>query len=150
MHCKREFCRENEGGFLQLYKPLTVINAFKSSGIYPIDSFVVTRDMLKPSLSYIIDASDCEKDTENVKQSREEQRLAECAFKVFESSLNTSYRQRYSQRIQEGYNEEGVSPCFDVYKKPHNKANPSNDKEDGRNASTSELLAHVAVQQPIL
>lgn len=104
--------------------------------------------MLKPSLLYINDASDCEKDTENVKESTEEQRLAEGALKVFESSLNTPDRQRYSQRIEEGYNVEGVSPCFDVYKKLHNKANPSDvDKGDRKNASALLLLAHVAFQQ---
>lgn len=127
---------------------MTVIHAFKSSGIYPVDRTVVTRDMLKPSLPYKNDTSDCEKDTENVKQSTEEQRLAEGALKVFESSLNTPDRQRPSQRIEEGYNVEGVSPCFDVYKKLHNKANPSDvDKGDERNASALNLLAHVAFQQ---
>lgn len=61
--------------FLQFYKSLTVINAFKSWGIYSVHSTVVTRDMLKPSFSFINNASDCEKDTENMKQSTEEQRL---------------------------------------------------------------------------
>lgn len=38
--------------YWQFYKPLTIINAFKSSGIYPVDSSVMSGDMLKPSLTF--------------------------------------------------------------------------------------------------
>lgn len=62
----RKYTRENPGKaigkenfavklsetFLHFYKQLTVINAFKSAGIYPVDSTVITHEMLKPSLTY--------------------------------------------------------------------------------------------------
>jgi hypothetical protein len=61
---KENFAEKLKEAFLQFHKPLTVINAFVSSGIYPVDSTVVTRDMLKPSLAYVDDPSSHEKDTE--------------------------------------------------------------------------------------
>ncbi|WAR05558.1 hypothetical protein MAR_020927, partial [Mya arenaria] len=36
--------------FLLFYKPPTVINAFKSSGIYPVDSSAISSEALKPAL----------------------------------------------------------------------------------------------------
>ena len=37
------------------YKPLTFINSFKSSGIYPVDSKVISDNQLKPGLTYVAD-----------------------------------------------------------------------------------------------
>ncbi|XP_052233020.1 uncharacterized protein LOC127845885 [Dreissena polymorpha] len=58
----RKYSRENPGrsigkevfaeklteAFLNFYKILTVINAFRSSGIYPVDASVITDEILKP------------------------------------------------------------------------------------------------------
>ena len=62
----RKYARENPGkniskitfaeklreAFLLFYKPLTVINAFKSSGIYPVDSSVISSDIRKSGLTF--------------------------------------------------------------------------------------------------
>lgn len=152
---KENFAEKLKEAFLQFYKPLTVINAFKSSGIYPVDSTVVTKDMLKPSLPYLEDPSnpEIEKENETIPQEKlgtEKQEMAKGALEVFESSLSTPTRQRYSQRIQEGYDVEGVSPCFDVYKKLHGKAYPLSSHTDTggtRAASGLDILAQVAAQQ---
>ena len=122
---KENFAEKLKEAYLQFYKPLTVINAFKSSGIYPVDSTVVTRDMLKPSLPYLEDESshveiDTEKNIEsnpNEKIETEKQKMAQGALEVFESTLSTPARQRYTKRMEEGFDIEGLSPCFDVYKK---------------------------------
>jgi hypothetical protein len=71
--------------------------------------------------------------------------MAQGALEVFEKSLNTPVRQRYLQRIQEGFDVEWMAPCFDVYKRLHSKANPS--KEVKETTSALDLLATVAAQQ---
>lgn len=149
---KENFAEKLKEAYLQFYKPLTVINAFKSSGIYPVDSTVVTRDMLKPSLPYLEDGSshveiDTEKNIESNPQEKietEKQKMAQGALEVFESTLSTPARQRYTKRMEEGFDIEGLSPCFDVYKKKYGKAYPSGDKIT---PSAFEILANVATQQ---
>lgn len=42
--------------------------------------------------------------------------------------LSTPTNQRYTQRIEEGFDIEGFSPCFDAYKKLYPKANPDTGK----------------------
>jgi len=49
---KENFAELLKEAYLLFYRPLTVINSFKSSGIYPVDSTVVTSTMLKPGLTY--------------------------------------------------------------------------------------------------
>ena len=71
--------------------------------------------------------------------------MTQGALEVFEKSLNTPVRQRYVQRIQEGFDVEGMSPCFDVYKRLHSKANPSNEVKE--TTSALDLVATVAAQQ---
>ena len=48
---KKNFAEKLTEAYLQFYKPLAVMNAFKASGIYPVDSTVITSEMLKPSLT---------------------------------------------------------------------------------------------------
>ncbi|XP_062593403.1 uncharacterized protein LOC134254888 [Saccostrea cucullata] len=167
----RKYCRENPGKtigkdnfaiklsetFLQFYKPLTVINAFKSAGIYPVDSTVITREMLKPSLTYTDDEAanvciDIEETRTDSQEESGEQEKAKGALEVFQNTLSTPVRQRYAYQIEEGLDLERQSPCFDVYKKLHEKAYPHDRdlKEKSRHTcSTSglELLADAAVLQ---
>jgi hypothetical protein len=49
---KENFAAKLKDAFLLFYKPLTVINAFKASGIYPVDGTVITKEMLKPGITY--------------------------------------------------------------------------------------------------
>ena len=39
---KENFAEKLTEAYLQFYKPLTVMNAFKASGVYPVDSTVIT------------------------------------------------------------------------------------------------------------
>lgn len=54
----------------------------------------------------------------------EEQKKAKGALEVFQSTLSTPVRQRYANQSEEGLDLEGQFPCFDVYKKLHDKAYP--------------------------
>lgn len=126
---KENFAVKLSETFLHFYKPLTVINAFKSAGIYPVDSTVITHEMLKPSLTYTDKAAnecaEVENETSTSSQEEsEEQKKAKGALEVFQSTLSTPVRQRYANQLEEGLDLEGQFPCFDVYKKLHDKAYP--------------------------
>lgn len=169
----RKYTRENPGKaigkenfavklsetFLHFYKPLTVINAFKSAGIYPVDSTVITHEMLKPSLTYTDKAAnecaEVENETSTSSQEEsEEQKKAKGALEVFQSTLSTPVRQRYANQLEEGLDLEGQSPCFNVYKKLHDKAYPPDRGLKRRSKHTSsastsglDLLADAALLQ---
>lgn len=85
-------------------------------------------------------------------------------MKALEQVLTTPVRQKYRERLQEGYDLEGQSPCFDVYKKLSlNSKNVStsttnteteNDKSAGTNHCSSlsgttvtVMCAHTESQQ---
>lgn len=104
---KENFAVKLSETFLHFYKPLTVINAFKSAGIYPVDSTVITHEMLKPSLTYTDKAAnecaEVENETSTSSQEEsEEQKKAKGAFEVFQSTLSTPVRQRYANQLEEG------------------------------------------------
>ena len=149
---KENFAQKLTEAFLQFYKPLTVINAFKASGIYPVSSCVVTSEMLKPSLTFTTELTlagkESEQDTnsENSTESRD-QIKAKGALEVFEETLSTPLRSWYTDRIREGYDVEGQSPCFDVYRKLYNKAYPSVPVKATNIASGLDLLAEAAIAQ---
>lgn len=129
---KEIFPEKLKEAFLLFYKPLTVINAFKSSGIYPVDGTVISSDTLKPGLTY-----SSPKAIESEQQSSEQQssqptvpaqeapesnKKAMCALEMFQEVLSTPVRTKYQMRIDEGYDLEGESPCFDVFRKLHDRA----------------------------
>lgn len=144
----RKYTRENPGKaigkenfavklsetFLHFYKPLTVIDAFKSAGIYPVDSTVITHEMLKPSLTYTDKAANqmnvqrlrmrqvlvVKKNLRNKRKPKVHLRF----FRALFPHLSTPVRQRYANQLEEGLDLEGQFPCFDVYKKLHDKAYP--------------------------
>ncbi|XP_052818209.1 uncharacterized protein LOC128244234 [Mya arenaria] len=141
---KENFAQKLTEAYLQFYKPLTVINAFKASGIYPVDSTVITSDMLKPSLTFSDSASAATPESTSEQQASvtEEQSKARGALEMLEKSLSTPAKERYDTCLKEGYDLEGVSPCFDVYKKLHKKAFPAADSQP---YSGLELLAEAAI-----
>ena len=61
--------------------------------------------------------------------------------------FNTPVRNRYATRINEGFDVEGKSPCFDVFKKLHNKAFPPLPVKETNIATGLELLAEAAMSQ---
>ncbi|XP_052252276.1 uncharacterized protein LOC127858948 isoform X1 [Dreissena polymorpha] len=149
---KEVFAQKLTEAYLQFYKPITVINSFKSSGIYPVDSSVITSEMLKPALTFSGPESvaDQHAATEDSQVSAEVTK-AKGALEVFEETLSTPSRDRYRKRIQEGYNTVGQSPCFDVYQKIYHKANPtletstSTFEEQSSHLTGLDILAHAVV-----
>ena len=144
---KEIFPEKLKEAFLLFYKPLTVINAFKSSGIYPVDGTVISSDTLKPGLTYSTPKAMESEQQSSEQQSSEQQsteqqssekqssqptvsaqevpetnKKATCALEVFQEVLSTPVRTKYQMRIEEGYDIDGESPCFDVYRKLHDRA----------------------------
>lgn len=131
----RRFTRENPGcmigkenfaqllkeAFLLFYRPLTVINSFKSSGIYPVDSTVISATLLKPGLTFCEETDTCQNSETPSEEKGNKSNLRDSlgALTALESALDTPVRQKYKQRIEEGYDIEHLSPCFQVYKRLH-------------------------------
>ena len=109
------FAQKLTEAYLQFYKPLTVINAFKPSGIYPVDRSVIISDMLKPALTFsgLESLPDQYAATDDSKVSAELTK-SKGALEVFEETLSPPYRDRYWKQIQDYYIV-GQSPCFAVY-----------------------------------
>ncbi|WAQ99701.1 JERKL-like protein, partial [Mya arenaria] len=142
---KENFAEKLNVAYLEFYKPLTVINAFKSSGIYPVDSMKITSEMLKPGLTFSGKSLVEEEKAVVVVHQEElhETARAKGALSGFEETLATPVRDKYNNRIEEGYDMEGISPCFDVYRKLHKKAHPSKATSQ---ATGLDLLADTALQ----
>ena len=136
------FSEKLKDAFLLFYKPLTVINAFKASGIYPVDGSVITLATLKPGITYALAGSEPEltiiPDEKTKKTSDKKDSGALLAFQAFDSALSTPVREKYQRRLDEGYDIEGQSPCFDVYKKLARKTQIST--EEPKTKMTSPLL----------
>lgn len=49
---KQNFAEKLKETFLLFYKPLTVINSFKTSGIYPVNANAVSKDQLKTGITF--------------------------------------------------------------------------------------------------
>ena len=49
---RTNFAQKLKEAYIQFYKPLTVVNSFKASGIYPVDSTMIAEGDLKPGLTY--------------------------------------------------------------------------------------------------
>lgn len=97
---EHNFAEKLKDAFLLSYKPLTVLNAFKASGIYPVDDTVITKEQLKPGVTY------CCSETQQVPHEDKEEKPkastdtnvesgASLAFKVLDSALTTPVRERY-------------------------------------------------------
>ena len=154
----RKYTRENPGrcigkeifaqklteAFLQFYKPLTIINAFRSSGIYPVDATVITSETLRPAQTFA-SPSDNTIEEHSLSQSIQceelsAQKKAKGALEVFEETLSTPVRLRYQKRFIEGYDVEGQSPCYDVYRKLHDKAQTTSQKSSSGETHSSSSI----------
>ena len=96
--------------------------------------------MLKPSLTYSAD-KDEDKEVGQSKAIAAEQKKAIDALEVFEETISTPARARYSSRLQEGYDKEGQSPCFDIYRKMYQKAHPGKVGMQQQGKSAFDILA---------
>jgi len=120
---KEKFPALLKEAFLLLYRSLTVVNSFISSGIYPVDSNAVRSEVLKPGLTFSGESSS-ESSKEETEKPSQMQSSTDClgALKVLESALDTPVRTKNRTRIEEGYDIESQSPCFQVYKRLHTKS----------------------------
>jgi hypothetical protein len=70
---------------------------------------------------------------------------AEIALETIEYELSTPTKLKYSQRINEGYDVEGTSPCFDIYRKINLKSERgTNAQKDTSSENDTHLLAAAA------
>jgi hypothetical protein len=123
---KENFAEKLKEAFLLFYKPLTIINAFRSSGIYPVDSNVITKEQVKPGITFsstesasleIESNTQCSSSKSTTVANVEPPHGPSLAFQALESALTTPTKAKYAKRLEEGYDIQGQSPCFDVYKK---------------------------------
>lgn len=123
---KENFAEKLKEAFLLFYKPLTVTTAFRSSGIYPVDGTVITKQHVKPGITFSSVESvtvesksytECSPDESTAKSGIQQPSGPFLALKALESVLTTPTKAKYTQRLQDGYDIRGQSPCFDVYKK---------------------------------
>ena len=123
---KENFAEKLKEAFLLFYKSLTIINAFRSSGIYPVDSTVITKEHVKPGITFsstesasleIESNTECSSSESTTVANVEPAHGPSLAFQALESALTTPTKARYAKRLEEGYDIQGQSPCFDVYKK---------------------------------
>lgn len=121
---KHNFAEKLKEAFLLFYKPLTVINAFRSSGIFPVDGTVISKEQVKPGITFgglesgtEQPNTECSSDEPVAGPSSQETSGSSLALQALESALTTPTKEKYAKRLQEGYDIQGVSPCFDVYKK---------------------------------
>jgi len=120
---KQNFAEKLKEAFLLFYKPLTVINSFKSSGIFPVDGNVISADQLKTGLTFQSSPVKVQEDEKQTDKSEklEEKVKVKGALEALQSVLDTPTQAKYTRRLQEGYNIQGKSPCFDAYKKLYDK-----------------------------
>jgi len=110
--------------FLLFYRPLTVVNSFRSSGIYPVDGNAVRSEVLKPGLTFSGESSVESSKEVTEKPSQMQPSSTDClgALQALESALDTPVRTKNRPRIEEGYDIESQSLCFQVYKRLHTKS----------------------------
>ncbi|XP_038046939.1 uncharacterized protein LOC119721120 [Patiria miniata] len=100
---------------LAFYKPLTVMNSFKSSGIYPINREAISNEKLKPSLTFKSKTPQDEPSTSVPSQ------RADDAFQVFRSVLDEATVTEYEKRMSLAGGDDDaeslpLSPRFRTYK----------------------------------
>ena len=153
----RKYSRENPGksinqenfaeklteAFLLFYKPLTVINAFRSSGIHPVDSSAISSETLKPGLTFASESTasteqtTCDERMPTMEPKTSQQSDAQGALEALECALATPVRLKYKERVNEGYDVEKSSPCFEVYKKLHSKTQSKSTGDSEQTGNTS-------------
>jgi len=130
-------------------KPLAVINAFRSSGIYPEDSSSNSSEALKPGLAFTKEETTRDEGKPNEKPQTSPQSDAQGALEALERAIPTPVRLKYTERVNKGYEAEESSPCFNVYRTLHTKAQIKSTVDSEKSANTSleglDLLASTVV-----
>ena len=150
---KRNFAAKLAETHLEFYKPKIIVGSFKGAGIFPVNRNAVSDKSLKPSLTFMnpehehmeTDKSQCEERDDDVG--------SRLAFEAYNAAISTPVREKYEKRLSEGYDVEGISPGFDVYKKLKSKTKQNSASErktdcdkNVRGKNALDILADVALQ----
>ena len=154
---KPNFAEKLAEAFNAFYRPLTVINSFKATGLYPVDRSQITVEMLAPGLTYEdqdpTESADSGSQASTAQASMAQASTAQAALDVYDSVLSTPVRERYKTRVAAGCAATGLSPAYVAYRKLHEKASgklpaPATARADLGTASTNlDILAEVALRQ---
>lgn len=104
---------------MKFYKPSIIVGSFKGAGIFPVNRDAVSITSLKPSLTFLNSpVTSCKNNVrENLNSTEMQSNGFQIAFQTYNSTISTPVREKYEKRDAEGYDIEGVSPRYDVYKK---------------------------------
>lgn len=143
---KRNFCYVFKDTWEEVMSPSVLIDAFRKSGIYPINRQQISNDRLgtsvvnynnntplavreavRPMTSYTKSQLDAaialsslsgapDRNSTSIKQPEEEKSVpSNNAFEALESTLESQIKQKYRQRMEEGYDMPG-SPVYRAWK----------------------------------
>ncbi|XP_062571348.1 uncharacterized protein LOC134233399 [Saccostrea cucullata] len=142
---KKSFPSKLHETYVAFYKPSIIIGAFKGSGIYPVRRSAISNDRLKPSYTFIDKEEDPETEKTVTRDDEVETKAATEAFQLYSDTIGTPARKRYEQRLEEGWDVEGLSPGFTVYKKLKEKAHPPTISRT--NPRTCQQVSHTTSQE---
>ena len=157
---KPNFAEKLTEAYREFYKPATIVNSFRATGIYPVDSTKIGNDELKPGLTYCqtsaatVENADMTQDNEKDMHTQHQNvdtpaQNARGALDALESVLSTPVKHKYRQRIEEKYDVSGKSPVFDTYKKLVERAGlgvcDQENQEQARSTSDIHVVEEVHV-----
>ena len=96
---KQTFARVFRSAYMKSLNPTTIVNSFRSSGIYPPNRLAINDKKLGPSQQYIKGKSN----TEGTKQHETRPCGEEMALQALENAMDASTLTKYSKRYEEGY-----------------------------------------------
>ena len=145
---------------MNFYKPSTIINSFRSSGIYPVSREAVPNDRLKPSLTYDKAVSEHSKEPPGKGFSKPvskcsdsskvtESRNAEELLKMYSEVLGTPVRDRYDEKLNAMDELNDCSPGIILYKKLKDSAGLNTEKRENEDPSSTIKTALCSEDQTI-
>ena len=143
---KKNFCSVFKTTWEDVMRPSLLVDAFRKSGVYPVDRAQITDAKVKPSLVYAATMqntlasssppSNAENSTTETQSTSSQStssphpsdRSARSAFDALECSLNTPTRAKSRRRVEEGYDLLG-SPVYKAWKSLY-QASPDKENKD--------------------
>ena len=143
---KKNFCSVFKTTWEDVMRSSLLVDAFRKSGVYPLDRAQITDAKVKPSLVYAATmqntlassspSSSAENSTtetqftssQSTSSPHPSDRSARSAFDALECSLNTPTRAKSRRRVEEGYDLPG-SPVYKAWKSLY-QASPDKENKD--------------------
>lgn len=95
---KRNFARIFNEAYQRTIKLATIVNAFKRSGIFPVDRHAISANKLAPSQLY------CQKSSQKADEKQQGSVPApRLALKALEEELDEQTKKKFEERYEEGY-----------------------------------------------